>query len=119
MTDLFDTPPQTTAPTFDEFWAIYPRKVGKGAARKAYAKALKVARHDDIMWGLSQQIDGMKAKEKQFIPHASTWLNEERWDDEPEQPNSVARSTPANGNATVEQIHDAARVRRSSLEDLF
>ncbi len=26
---------------FDEFWTAYPRKVGKGGARKAYAKAVK------------------------------------------------------------------------------
>lgn len=82
MNDLF----QATMPAdlFNEFWAAYPRKVGKGQARKAYAKALRIASHDDIMFGLSQQRPSMEAKEPQFIPHASTWLNGERWDDEPE-----------------------------------
>ena len=41
---------------FAEFWERYPRRIGKAAARKAYAKAMKVGTHDDIMFGLSQQM---------------------------------------------------------------
>jgi len=33
--------------------------------------------------------------------------------------NGMGRQRPSQANATVEQFHDAARVRRSSLEDLF
>lgn len=90
--DLFDP-----AGAFDDFWTRYPRKVGKGQARKAYAKALKVARHADIMHGLSQQLDAMSAKEKQFIPHASTWLNGERWEDEPEDYNNTIGQPATSG----------------------
>jgi hypothetical protein len=84
-TDLFPAPCSTPR-LFAEFYARYPRKVGIGAARKAYVKALKTTQHDDIMFGLSQQLASMEAKDKQFIPHASTWLNQERWADEPEEP---------------------------------
>ncbi|URC15551.1 hypothetical protein DB2_49 [Octadecabacter Antarctic DB virus 2] len=73
---------------FEEFWTHYPRKIGKAAASKAFAKASKKHKTDDILFGLSQQIDTMKSKEQQFIPHAATWLNAERWTDEPEQPNN-------------------------------
>jgi hypothetical protein len=49
-----------------------------------YERALKVATHDEIMAGL----EGLNANlpaDPQFIPHASTWLNGERWADEYEQ----------------------------------
>ena len=69
---------------FDEFWKAYPRKTNKGFARKVFDK-LKV---DDAM--LTKMIQAIyvqnknvwKDKDPQYIPHPSTWLNGERWDDE-------------------------------------
>jgi hypothetical protein len=69
---------------FDEFWKAYPRKTNKGFARKVFEK-LKV---DDAM--LTKMIQAIyvqnknvwKDKDQQYIPHPSTWLNGERWDDE-------------------------------------
>src|SRR3546814_5923553 len=37
---------------FETFWQSYPRRIGKGCARRAYEKARKLASHDDIMAGL-------------------------------------------------------------------
>jgi hypothetical protein len=79
---------------FAEFWERYPRKVGKGAAQKAYAKAIAKAGHDDLMFGLSQQMASLTAKDPQYIPHPATWLNAERWNDEPE-PVADNRRVPA------------------------
>lgn len=69
---------------FDVFWAAYPRKVGKAAARKAWPKAFRAAGHD-----LQLILDGLEAykavpRDAQFTAHPSTWLNGERWNDEPE-----------------------------------
>jgi hypothetical protein len=69
---------------FEEFWKAYPRKTNKGFARKVFEK-LKV---DDAM--LTKMIQAIyvqnknvwKDKDQQYIPHPSTWLNGERWDDE-------------------------------------
>jgi DNA-binding transcriptional regulator YhcF (GntR family) len=69
---------------FDEFWKAYPRKTNKGFARKVFEK-LKV---DDAM--LTKMLQAIyvqnknvwKDKDQQYIPHPSTWLNGERWDDE-------------------------------------
>lgn len=97
----------TTASAFDDFWSYYPRKVGKGAARKAYTKALKLTTHDDIMFGLSEQMPSMQSKETQFIPHASTWLNSERWNDEPEEPTSPAGQKQG-GNSRFDEARDRA-----------
>ncbi len=72
---------------FDIFWADYPRKTGKGAARTSFAKALKKANFDEISSGLLKH-EIQTAKDPQFIPHPSTWLNQERWADEsPKQSN--------------------------------
>jgi len=75
--------------TFDEFWHAYPRKVGKGAAIKSWARAIKLAPPYEIMAGLTEAQNEWVARETetQFIPHPSTWLNQRRWEDEhPEIP---------------------------------
>jgi hypothetical protein len=69
---------------FDAFWDAYGKKVGRGAAEKAWAKAIKVAppsvliqaAHEHAEW---QARAGTATK---FIPHPATWLNEKRWADE-------------------------------------
>ncbi len=72
---------------FERFWRAYPRKVGKSEARKAFAKALLKLGGDgeQVLVG---SLERAKAAwtDPQFIPHASRWLNAERWEDEPEQP---------------------------------
>lgn len=72
---------------FAAFWQLYPRKVAKKAAEKAWAKlAPDAALVEQIMAGLRAQLSQMRARDKQFIPHPATWLRGERWNDEIEQP---------------------------------
>lgn len=82
-----ETPkPNTLSPSkFDAAWSLYPRKVGKGDAKKAWAK---INPTDDLFERIMQAISEQKesqawTKEKgRFIPHFATWLNGERWEDE-------------------------------------
>lgn len=67
---------------FEAFWESYPRKVGKGSARSAFAKALKKADVQDIAQGFKRFLASVEGKEERFIPHATTWLNGERWLDQ-------------------------------------
>jgi hypothetical protein len=67
-------------PLFEEFWGVYPRKVGKGAARKAYRQALKRASHAEILAGAKRY-----RPDTGFTKHPTTWLNAECWLDEPER----------------------------------
>lgn len=71
---------------FEAFWTIYPRKVGKGQARKAYATALKKTPHQDILAGVRRYAEAVKETETEFIAHPATWLNGERWADEDGKP---------------------------------
>lgn len=69
---------------FDVFWKAYPRKTNKGFAKKVFAK-LKVT--DELLGKMLHAIEVQKRytwkdKDPQYIPHPSSWLNGERWEDE-------------------------------------
>jgi hypothetical protein len=68
---------------FDEFWMLYPRKVAKASARKAWKK-LTETQQLEAAKAIANHCQYWKAKETalEFIPHAATWLNQERWEDE-------------------------------------
>lgn len=69
---------------FEEFWAAYPRRLAKGTARKAYAKAITKIEPTALLRAVKRQANAWtrEGKEQQFIPHPATWLNGERWQDE-------------------------------------
>ena len=68
---------------FNEFWSLYPRKIAKATARKAWAK-LSAEQQLMAAKAIDTHCQYWRAKETEldFIPHASTWLNQERWEDE-------------------------------------
>jgi hypothetical protein len=66
---------------FAEFWAAYPRRVGKDAARKAHVAAVK--RGASVGAILQAVRDQQWPDEARFIPHPATWLNQGRWQDDP------------------------------------
>lgn len=79
--------------SFTTFWKAYPRKTNRSFAKKVFAK-LKVT--PEMLTKMLQAIDQQKRsiwkdKDQQYIPHPSTWLNGERWDDEV----PVVQLTPA------------------------
>jgi len=65
---------------FESFWSAYPLKVAKMAGRKAYLAAVKNTPHEIIMEGVSRLT--AEVRDPRFIPHASTWLNGQRWQDQ-------------------------------------
>ncbi|WP_080642126.1 helix-turn-helix domain-containing protein [Pseudomonas sp. CK-NBRI-02] len=69
---------------FERFWKLYPRKTNKVKARKAWEKLSPDADLQTVMiTALAKHcVSKDWTKENgQFIPHASTWLNGERWHD--------------------------------------
>ena len=72
------------SPFFEAFWNAYPRRIGKGAARISFARACDFANPNDIVQAAivysKHCLD--QGTEIQFIPHPSTWLNQERWEDD-------------------------------------
>ena len=67
---------------FDQLWEMYPRKIGKGQARKAYVAASKKIDFFDLLPKLEAYVATLDGKDKQYMPHLATWLNGERWADE-------------------------------------
>lgn len=83
-------PSTDVAEAFDEFWTIYPRREGKGAAKKAWAKAVKSLPASDLLAIVRSYSVRMHGTEKRFIPFPATWLNQERWADEVDEQQAEA-----------------------------
>ena len=66
---------------FDEFWKLYPRKIAKLATQRSW-KRLKNKDIESIFKVLHNHLIRWKYKDIQFVPHASTWINQRRWEDE-------------------------------------
>jgi general stress protein YciG len=82
-------------PNFVRFWAAYPRRVGKGQARRAWATALKKgADPDAVIEAASRHAARCGNQDPQYIPHPSTWLNGERWGDAPDPEPSTTPAGP-------------------------
>ena len=70
---------------FDRFWAEYPKKVSKAAAKKAFEK---LSPTEELVNAMLLAIAKQKNSEQwqkdggQFIPYPATWLNGQRWEDE-------------------------------------
>ena len=72
------------SPLFLAFWNAYPRRVAKGAARISFTRALDLADGNEIVQAaIAYAAHCVEAKiEPKFIPHPTTWLNAERWEDD-------------------------------------
>ena len=64
---------------FDEFWALYPKKLDKGRAIKDFRTALKRATFEVILTGVTAYKDDPYRK-PQFTKYPSSWLNADAWD---------------------------------------
>lgn len=69
--------------TFENFWSQYPRKIGKLTAKRSWEK-LSLDNQQKALEAIAEHRKYWVAKgtDWEFIPHASTWLNQERFEDE-------------------------------------
>jgi hypothetical protein len=81
---------QPRASRFGEFWAVYPRKLGRGKAEKLFDGITKKLNPDVLIAAASKFRVTQAGTEEKFIPYATTWLNGRRWEDEDCQPNVIA-----------------------------
>ncbi len=89
------------ADDFSRFWQSYPKKTGKGAALKAWNKLKPPLQQ--VLAALQWQ-KASKPWLEGFIPLPTTYLNQERWNDEPEL---------RLGGGAAQQFYQAKPVRRS------
>lgn len=81
-----------TKSLFETFWRHYPKKASKGQAQTTWNKVCaRLPKTERPTWrtlklAIYRQMETELWKEKpQFIPNASTWLNQRRWLDDPKE----------------------------------
>lgn len=89
---------------FEKFWSIYPRKVGRGAAEKAFVKAVLRAKDPaPILAGAERyRDDPSRDPDLRYTAHPSTWLNQDRWLDEAAE--APRRRTTDDVKAALDQL---------------
>lgn len=116
------TPPVVTTRTrqadaFEVFWEAYPRKTAKHVAEKAFPKAIASIDAPDplavMLAGIARDREGRQWRQG-VIPHASTWLNQKRWQDEPETGNPDERHS--NSPRQVDRDQRLSRMLAGAME---
>jgi hypothetical protein len=106
--------PKVKLKHFEEFYKIYPRKIAKDMAKKAWT-TLSNKKYDDrpfikdVLTAVTDQTNNNWVETTiQHIPHASTWINGSRWDDDIEYVSrrngnnkGVSHGTLANGKKST------------------
>ncbi|QQU97767.1 helix-turn-helix domain-containing protein [Corynebacterium amycolatum] len=80
-----DTAKKSNYPAeFEQWWREYPRKVGKARAVKDWKRAMKRTDNHTLVTATRRLAAFHKTEGTQtrFIPHPSTWLNRDGWNDE-------------------------------------
>lgn len=95
---------------FEDFWAIYPNKVGKADARKKFPIALRKVKFDVLLDALRRYAG--KTDDRPWL-NPATWLHQERWADQPAQ---VSRGSPG-GQPLRGVAALTAQLQREILED--
>jgi hypothetical protein len=88
---------------FDLFWKVYPLKVGKGAAKKAWDKAIQEIDYSAIIAGALNYAQDPN-RHPSYTAHASTWLNAGRWADDPLPPREVSPDEKRSLEATEARL---------------
>lgn len=93
---------------FEQFWQAYPRKVGREAAMKAFAKVAKSA-YPLILPAIEKQKQSRQWREEdgKYIPNPAKWLSEARWMD------FVEPAESAGGGVSSEDIRRMQRLREN------
>lgn len=104
--------PTGTDPDFDVFWAAYPKKEGKADALKAWGRNGRAE-----LPVLLKALEAQKGSEQwsknggKYIPHASTWLNGRRWEDEVAAGPGLDEPAPARVHRNMTKEEEQALMR--------
>jgi hypothetical protein len=79
-------PPSAPLPDgFPDFWSVYPRKVDKRIAEKAYRAAIKRGATPELIHSAAEAYALTTANtEMRYIKHPSSWLNAGAYENQPE-----------------------------------
>jgi phage replication O-like protein O len=98
--------------SFEDFWSVYPKKVGKDEAFKSWKKIKDKhpgAKVPMIIQAIKNQVESKHfagQNGEDFIPNPSTWLNQGRWQDEIKREMTVMESMVRAGYINQSEIED-------------
>lgn len=101
------TPLAKPDPDFDQFWAAYPRHEARAAARKAWAKAARTTDPGEIIAGACRYAEDPN-RDPTYTAHAASWLNDGRWDDEPQPARGPGNSRITEGDRVLRDAWERA-----------
>lgn len=84
---------------FNDWWNLFPKREGanpKKSALASFKRALKKIQPDQLMLATAAFAVSRQGEDPKFTPMASTWLNQERWDQWTGKAASAARMNPDN-----------------------
>ena len=93
-------PAPAESASFDDFWLLYPKRVARRDAEKAWTRLTDGERVASLVALVKWRRVWLARDEMQFVPHAATWLRGARWEDElpsdatPMHASHVATSLP-------------------------
>jgi len=64
---------------FETFWLLYPKRIAKADALKAWNKAIKKKTADELI-GLTKAYSESKLPDMTYIPYPASWLNKELYE---------------------------------------
>lgn len=98
--------PATDGDAFEEFYAAYPKHVGRKAAVEKWRKAVRDgADPAEIIAGAKRYADERRGENPRYTKHPATWLNQGCWEDEAAPP---TREQPSGADATIQRLYDRA-----------
>jgi hypothetical protein len=96
---------------FEEFWSMYWRKDGRERAKKLFDRKVRTeAEWERVQAAVKEQTPEMLSREKQYRPHASTWLNQDRMLDVPEE--SPAQVRPRSIDTNMQRRLETNKLAR-------
>jgi hypothetical protein len=103
---------------FDRFWRSYPKRIGKGAAEKAFKK---IKPSESLLQTMILAIENFTESEQwkkdggQYIPNPATWLNQKRWEDEVPPEDKISKLNPAQ-QAVVKAMQNRLQKEKQNQE---
>jgi len=101
--------------SFELFWKAYPRHTAIGAARTAFDKAMKRGESAIRLTEAARRFANDPTRDDKYTPHASTWLNQCRYDDEP-QTNS-RRKLDYSRNREIQRTKEIISQPKTSISE--
>jgi hypothetical protein len=65
--------------SFETFWLLYPKRIAKADAVKAWNKAIKKKTVDELI-ALTKAYSESKLPDMTYIPYPASWLNKELYE---------------------------------------